>query len=144
MHYIPQNRSSLRKKVFCINVRFADDLTNDIACSLVLPSSIVSVEGLDECKSMGVIRSAVVVIREQKKRIPGTLSPDAAAVELVEAWRKQVGPLGPHALWKAYVSKLLSPSVEPEVCLCPLVNKVARRILFSSIPALPEWCLPCP
>merc|ERR1712176_762429 len=95
---------------------FADDLSNDIACALALPSYVVNIEGMDACKSSGEISSAVVVIHAQQNPILGTLGADEAALKLSEQWYEQGGASPRSALWKGYVSKMLSPSVAPQTC----------------------------
>ena len=70
---------------------FADDLASDIACALALPSSVVTIQGMEACVASGEIRSLVVVIHTQKTPIPGTLGPDAAALKLAEEWGMQGG-----------------------------------------------------
>jgi len=124
---------------------FADDLASDIACALALPSSVVTIQGMEACVASGEIRSFVAVIHTQKTPIPGTLGPDAAALKLAEEWGMQGGgATGLGALWKGYVSKLLAPTVPPETCpKCPTGGSRRRRILFSSTPSRPDFCPPC-
>ena len=124
---------------------FADDLASDIACALALPSSVVTIQGMEACVASGEIRSFVVVVHALKVPIPGTLGPDAAALKLAEEWGMQGGgATGLGALWKGYVSKLLAPTVPPETCpKCPTGGSRRRRVLFSSTPSRPDFCPPC-